>query len=123
MWRDGAHILRCLQVRVWRDGIERCLQVRVWRDGIVRCVQVRVWRDGTHIKNATDYDAVKETDLHISGLRHDVLYKLRVFGYSRAGDGTMSSPTVKFQLGKSPQRAREVAAGSSREYRVGSGFV
>ena len=62
--------------------------------------QVRVWRDGTHIKNATDYDAAKETDLHISGLRHDVLYKLRVFGYSRAGDGTMSSPTVKFQLGQ-----------------------
>lgn len=61
---------------------------------------MRLWNSGSHIKNATDYDAAKETDLHIDGLRHDVLYKLRVFGYSRGGDGTMSSPTVKFQLGE-----------------------
>ena len=63
-------------------------------------VQVRLWRDGEHIKVAKDYDAAKETDIYIDGLRHDVVYKLRVLGYSRAGDGTLSSPTQKFYLGQ-----------------------
>lgn len=60
---------------------------------------MRIWRDGEHIKVATDYDAAKETDLYIDGLRPDILYRLRVFGYSRGGQGAMSSPALKFMTG------------------------
>ena len=59
-----------------------------------------IWPDGTAIKNATNYNAKKETDLKIYSLHPEIHYKLRVFGYSRGGDGTMSSPAVEFQLGK-----------------------
>ena len=38
--------------------------------------------------------------MYIDGLHPDNMYKLRVFGYSRGGDGTMSSPAVVFMLGK-----------------------
>src|SRR6218665_644923 len=63
-------------------------------------IQVRIWRDGEEIKVATDYDAKKETDLVVNGLRPDIVYKLRVFGYSRGGQGAQSSPALKFMLGK-----------------------
>ena len=62
--------------------------------------QVRIWREGEHIKNATDYDARKDTVLTVRGLLPEEPYKLRVFGYSRGGWGTMSSPAVRFTLGK-----------------------
>lgn len=65
--------------------------------------KVRIWRDGEEIKVATDYDAKKETDLIVDGLRSDVVYKLRVFGYSRGGQGALSSPAIKFMLGSSPR--------------------
>jgi len=60
---------------------------------------VRIWRQGTDIRYATDYDARKETDLYIEGLRPDILYKLRVYAYSRGGEGTMSSPALNFMTG------------------------
>ncbi len=60
-----------------------------------------MWRDGEDIKtNAVDYDAGKDTDLYIDDLRGDIVYKVRVFGYSRGGEGAMSSPAMKFELGK-----------------------
>lgn len=62
--------------------------------------QVRVWREGTVIKSAEDYNAKRENDLKIYGLNPEIKYKLRVFGFSRGGDGTMSSPAVEFKLGK-----------------------
>ena len=61
--------------------------------------QVRLWREGEDIKNATDYNAGKEVDLYVDGLNPDILYKLRVFGWSRGGEGAMSFPTMKFMLG------------------------
>ena len=62
--------------------------------------QVRIWPSGSHIKVATDYDAKKNTELYIDDLNPDEQYKLRVFGYSRGGDGTMSSPAIYFQTGE-----------------------
>ncbi|CAD5115430.1 DgyrCDS4405 [Dimorphilus gyrociliatus] len=60
--------------------------------------KVRIWRSGTHIKVADDYDAGKETEIRIRNMNPHNIYKLRVFGYSRGGDGTMSSPSIKFHL-------------------------
>lgn len=62
--------------------------------------KVRIWRYGTHIKVAEDYDSGKETEIRINNLNLHTTYKLRVFGYSRGGDGTMSSPSITFHLGK-----------------------
>ena len=62
-------------------------------------LKVRIWPSGSHIKVAKDYDAKKNTELYIDDLNPDETYKLRVLGYSRGGDGTMSSPSIFFQLG------------------------
>ena len=35
----------------------------------------------------------------ITGLEMNTLYDLRVFGYSRGGDGLQSSPGIEFVLG------------------------
>jgi len=52
------------------------------------------------MKVATDYDAEKENDYKITNLRPDIVYKLRIYGYSRGGVGAMSSPAIKFLLGQ-----------------------
>ena len=62
--------------------------------------QVRIWHGGLDIKIADDYNAKKNIELDITGLNPEIYYKLRVFGYSRGGEGTMSSPAVEFLLGK-----------------------
>jgi len=59
---------------------------------------VKIWREGELIKNATDYDAGRKTTLHVDNLLPEETYKLRVYGYSRGGQGTMSSPAVVFKL-------------------------
>ena len=61
---------------------------------------MRLWREGEDIKNATDYNAGKETDLVVKNLNPHILYKLRVFGWSRGGEGAMSFPTMKFMTGE-----------------------
>ena len=58
-----------------------------------------MWTDGVHLKEGTDYDAEKNTELLIDGLQSNVYYKLRVYGYSRGGMGAMSYPALKFMLG------------------------
>ena len=60
---------------------------------------MRIWREGEEIKVAKDYDAGKRTNLYIDDLNPDILYNLRVLGYSRGGDGTMSSPALNFMTG------------------------
>ena len=47
-----------------------------------------------------DVDARKKTDYVVSGLSKNTMYELRVLGYSRGGDGLMSSPIIQFILGK-----------------------
>lgn len=46
-----------------------------------------------------DYDAWKNTYVDIHDLEQGIVYNLRVFGYSRGGEGLKSSPTVQFILG------------------------
>lgn len=60
---------------------------------------VRYWKRGENIYVATNRDAGKEIRYVLSGLEQFVQYELRVFGYSRGGDGLQSSPTMEFILG------------------------
>ena len=60
---------------------------------------VRIWRVGENVYVAKEYDAWKKTTLVIEELETDTLYNLRVYGYSRGGQGLMSSPGVQFVLG------------------------
>ena len=62
-------------------------------------LQVRYFQRGENIYVATDVDAGKVSHKTISGFQINVVYELRVFGYSRGGDGLQSSPTLEFVLG------------------------
>jgi len=58
-----------------------------------------MWRRGENIYVAKDYDAGKKTRYVISDLDPNIVYELRVFGYSRGGVGLQSSPIIEFVLG------------------------
>lgn len=60
---------------------------------------VRYWKRGENIYVAKNMDAGKEIRYVLGGLEQYVQYELRVFGYSRGGDGLQSSPTMEFILG------------------------
>ena len=60
---------------------------------------VKIWRVGENVYVAKEYDALKKSRLIIEELESDTLYNLRVYGYSRGGQGLMSSPGVQFILG------------------------
>ena len=49
---------------------------------------------------ALTVDCDKKTRVNIHGLDIDTVYNVRVFGYSRGGEGLSSSPTVQFILGE-----------------------
>jgi len=59
---------------------------------------VRIWRVGENLYVAKDYDALRNSRLEIHDLEVDTLYNLRVYGYSRGGQGLMSSPGIQFYL-------------------------
>jgi hypothetical protein len=65
--------------------------------------KVRYWLQGENIYAAQDLDAEKKTRIRIKNLIPKQVYNLRVLGYSRGGDGLMSSPTVQFVLGPNCQ--------------------
>jgi hypothetical protein len=60
---------------------------------------VRYWLRGENIYVATNLDAGKAIRYVLSGLKQQVMYEVRIFGYSRGGDGLQSSPTLEFVLG------------------------
>ena len=62
--------------------------------------QIRFWRQSENRYLASDVDARKKTDYVVDGLEQNTMYELRVLGYSRGGDGLMSSPIIQFVLGK-----------------------
>ncbi len=61
--------------------------------------QVEYWRSGETLYVSKKRDSGKKTHMRLSGLEQNVLYNLRVRGYSRGGDGLLSSPTIQFMLG------------------------
>jgi len=61
--------------------------------------QVRYWERGQNLRVATNIDAGKAIQFQLSGLLQNIQYEMRIFGYSRGGDGLQSSPTMEFILG------------------------
>lgn len=61
--------------------------------------QLRYWINGDDIRTATDVTVGKDTEAVIYGIQKDLLYNLRVLGYSRGGDGNKGN-TIYFTLGK-----------------------
>lgn len=63
-------------------------------------LQIRYWRQSENRYLSQDVDARKKTDFVVDNLDQNTMYELRVLGYSRGGDGLMSSPIIQFVLGK-----------------------
>ena len=61
---------------------------------------MRYWKNGESRYVAHDVNTEKKTNFHLKNLEQNVLYNLRVFGYSRGGEGLSSSPTVQFIIGE-----------------------
>jgi len=64
---------------------------------------VRWWLRGENIYVAHNIDVGKAIRYVLSDLKQQVMYEVRVFGYSRGGDGLQSSPTLEFVLGERPR--------------------
>ena len=62
--------------------------------------QVRWWLRGENIYVAHNIDVGKSIRYVLGGLKQQVMYQVRVFGYSRGGDGLQSHPTLEFVLGE-----------------------
>ena len=69
--------------------------------------QVRWWRLGENIYVAHNIDVGKAIRYVLGGLKQQVMYQVRVFGYSRGGDGLQSHPTLEFVLGDSAQHSHQ----------------
>lgn len=60
--------------------------------------KLRYWTNGDDIRTANDVTVGKDTKAVIYGIQKDILYNLRVLGYSRGGDGNKGN-TIYFTLG------------------------
>jgi len=63
-------------------------------------LQVRWWLRGENIYVAHNIDVGKAIRYVLDGLKQQVMYEIRVYGYSRGGDGLQSSPVLEFVLGE-----------------------
>ncbi|CAD5114730.1 DgyrCDS3772 [Dimorphilus gyrociliatus] len=59
---------------------------------------VKVWRLGETLYEAAEYDSERRTHIILEDLPTDREYYIRVYGYSRGGQGTMSSPATQIHL-------------------------
>ncbi|KAL5013277.1 hypothetical protein ScPMuIL_007547 [Solemya velum] len=59
---------------------------------------IRYYRSTQNIREAENLDVDKANEGVIYGIKKGVIYKLRVLGYSRGGDGKLSSPATLFTL-------------------------
>ena len=75
--------------------------------------KIRYWRQGEDIKAANDLILPMEFldgNLFslVGGLTPGQSYNLRVLGYSRGGDGRMSSPVWQFRMGSLSHRTTRI---------------
>ncbi|XP_041348277.1 contactin-like [Gigantopelta aegis] len=61
--------------------------------------KVKYWRVGEDIRKARIFDCKKSFDSILPNIEEATVYQLRVYGYSRGGQGKMSSPATLFTLG------------------------
>ncbi|OAF66637.1 Contactin [Intoshia linei] len=59
---------------------------------------IRMWREYTDYEIAIDIDVRKQTSYVLNAITPNVMYNLRVFAYSRGGQGQMSYPVSKFRI-------------------------
>ncbi|XP_041371583.1 contactin-like [Gigantopelta aegis] len=91
------------EVHIWSHGSD---SVRVTWRGISTTVKeepligyvVRYWHSTEDIRTAYDTVVTKTSWAVVRGVTNNTVYKLRVFGYSRGGEGKMS-PNRYFTLG------------------------
>uniref|UniRef100_A0A8W8LNU6 Uncharacterized protein n=1 Tax=Magallana gigas TaxID=29159 RepID=A0A8W8LNU6_MAGGI len=65
----------------------------------ISCKLIRVWETFDNSKQAYDIDVGRAVSGIVSWIKRHSVYKMRVLGYSRGGDGAMSSPPTLFTLG------------------------
>ena len=75
--------------------------------------QVRVWEADQDMTTATDKCIAlgERLEMYIDGLEIGKLYNLRVLAYSLGGDGKMSSPPIRFSMGKFTNKNRDYFMG------------
>lgn len=66
--------------------------------------KVRVWESDQNMITANDtiVPVGQKLEAYITNLTPGKMYNMRILAYSNGGDGRMSSPTIHFQMGKSP---------------------
>ncbi|XP_025106853.1 contactin-like isoform X2 [Pomacea canaliculata] len=62
--------------------------------------KVQYWPSGENIRKAQEMDIGRSNQALLTNVSESVLYELRIFGYSRGGQGKRSSPTVYFTVGE-----------------------
>lgn len=81
----------------------RGIRTTQWEEGLLG-YKLRYWRDGEEFYNATDvvlpFKGQREQRYRLYDLKPGETYNLRVLGYSRGGDGRMSSPVWTFVMSK-----------------------
>ena len=60
--------------------------------------KVRIWKTQEDIRTAEDFKTDKRTEVVINNLQRQVVYVMRVLGYSIGGEGS-KSPHVYFTVG------------------------
>ncbi|XP_067683459.1 contactin-like isoform X1 [Haliotis asinina] len=61
--------------------------------------KVQYWRNAEDIRKAKVVDCEKNNHAILGNIDKDIIYQMRVFAYSRGGQGKMSSPATYFTLG------------------------
>ncbi|KAL8610221.1 hypothetical protein ACOMHN_038916 [Nucella lapillus] len=61
---------------------------------------IQYWPSGENIRRARNMDVGRDNFGTITNLTESILYQLRIFGYSRGGQGERSSPSVYFTVGE-----------------------
>lgn len=62
--------------------------------------RIKYWRATDNIREARIVDIGRNSYGYIYNLERGIVYKLRVYGFSRGGDGKMSSPVTRFTITK-----------------------
>lgn len=64
--------------------------------------KVRIWENDQNMITANDtlIEIGQKLEAYITTLTPGKSYNMRVLAYSIGGDGRMSSPTLRFQMGK-----------------------
>nr|BAE94190.1 contactin/TAG-1 cell adhesion molecule [Dugesia japonica] len=79
--------------------------------------RIRYWLSGGPVRTALDVDVGLKVTGYINDLQYDVRYNMRIFAYSRGGNGKLSNPMDQFMLiPKSRCQSNKVIEGPDVRY-------